>query len=136
MYVIIVAYLRMENRKWNFIGIGERSGSGVPDIVSVWKKHGLGEISIKELYAPDRTIISLPFKQAIKTSDKNKLQKTQKKEELIREYLRQNGLSKTSEIAEYIELSPARTRALLSDMTDVVVEGANKNRKYRLAAEE
>ena len=48
----------------------------------------------------------------------------------------QNGLSKTSEIAEYIELSPARTRALLSDMTDVVVEGANKNRKYRLATED
>jgi hypothetical protein len=45
-------------------------------------------------------------------------------------------LSKTSEIAEYIELSPARTRALLSDMTDVVVEGANKNRKYRLATED
>ncbi|MCQ2313485.1 MAG: hypothetical protein MJZ84_08595, partial [Paludibacteraceae bacterium] len=51
-------------------------------------------------------------------------------------YLLFTGLSKTSEIAEYIELSPARTRALLSDMTDVVVEGANKNRKYRLAAEE
>ena len=87
---------------------------------------------------PDRTILSLSLekKQAIKTSDKNKLQKTQKKEELIREYLRQNGLSKTSEIAEYIELSSARTRALLSDMTDVVVEGANKNRKYRLVAEE
>lgn len=66
MYVIIGAYLRMENRKLNFIGIGERSGSGVPDIVSVWKKHGLGEIYRKELYAPDRTIMSLPFKQAIK----------------------------------------------------------------------
>ena len=93
---------------------------------------------VEESYNPDRTRLSLEFskKQAIKTSDKNKLRKTQEKEELIREYLRQNGLSKTSEIAEYIELSPARTRALLSDMTDVVVEGANKNRKYRLAAEE
>ena len=30
----------------------------------------------------------------------------------------------------------AGARALLSDMTDVVVEGANKNRKYRLATED
>jgi len=29
-------------------------------------------------------------------------------------------------------LSPARTRAILTEMEDVVIEGANKNRKYRL----
>ena len=134
-------------KMFNIIGIGERAGSGIPDIYQVWENEGWPMPVVEESYNPDRTRLSLEFskkqaiktsdkKQAIKTSDKNKLQKTQEKEELIREYLRQNGLSKTSEIAEYIELSPARTRALLSDMTDVVVEGANKNRKYRLAAEE
>ena len=125
-------------KMFNMIGIGERAGSGIPDIYQVWENEGWPMPVVEESYNPDRTRLSLEFskKQAIKTSDKNKLQKTQEKEELIREYLRQNGLSKTSEIAEYIELSPARTRALLSDMTDVVVEGANKNRKYRLAAEE
>ena len=122
----------------NMIGIGERAGSGIPDIYQVWENEGWPMPVVEESYNPDRTRLSLEFskKQAIKTSDKNKLRKTQEKEELIREYLRQNGLSKTSEIAEYIELSPARTRALLSDMTDVVVEGANKNRKYRLATED
>ena len=134
-------------KMFNIIGIGERAGSGIADIYQVWENEGWPLRVVEESYNPDRTRLSLEFskkqaiktsdkKQAIKTSDKNKLQKTQEKEELIREYLRQNGLSKTSEIAEYIELSPARTRALLSDMTDVVVEGANKNRKYRLAAEE
>lgn len=134
-------------KMFNMIGIGERAGSGIPDIYQVWENEGWPMPVVEESYNPDRTRLSLEFskkqaiktsdkKQAIKTSDKNKLQKTQEKEELIREYLRQNGLSKTSEIAEYIELSPARTRALLSDMTDVVVEGANKNRKYRLPAEE
>ena len=125
-------------KMFNIIGIGERAGSGIPDIYQVWENEGWPMPVVEESYNPDRTRLSLKFskKQAIKTSDKNKLQKTQEKEELIREYLRQNGLSKTSEIAEYIELSSARTRALLSDMTDVVVEGANKNRKYRLVAEE
>ena len=125
-------------KMFNMIGIGERAGSGIPDIYQVWENEGWPMPVVEESYNPDRTRLSLEFskKQAIKTSDKNKLRKTQEKEELIREYLRQNGLSKTSEIAEYIELSPARTRALLSDMTDVVVEGANKNRKYRLATED
>ena len=134
-------------KMFNMIGIGERAGSGIPDIYQVWENEGWPMPVVEESYNPDRTRLSLEFskkqaiktsdkKQAIKTSDKNNLRKTQEKEELIREYLRQNGLSKTSEIAEYIELSPARTRALLSDMTDVVVEGANKNRKYRLATED
>lgn len=134
-------------KMFNMIGIGERAGSGIPDIYQVWENEGWPMPVVEESYNPDRTRLSLEFskkqaiktsdkKQAIKTSDKNKLRKTQEKEELIREYLRQNGLSKTSVIAEYIELSPARTRALLSDMTDVVVEGANKNRKYRLATED
>ena len=125
-------------KMFNMIGIGERAGSGIPDIYQVWENEGWPMPVVEESYNPDRTRLSLEFskKQAIKTSDKNKLRKTQEKEELIREYLRQNGLSKTSEIAEYIELSPARTRALLSDMADVVVEGANKNRKYRLATED
>ena len=29
-------------------------------------------------------------------------------------------------------MSPARTRAILTEMEDVIIEGANKNRKYRL----
>ena len=71
-------------------------------------------------------------KQAIKTNAKNKQEKTEENRLLIREYLSQNGRSKTSEIAKYIGLSPARTRAILTEMEDVIIEGANKNRKYRL----
>ena len=74
------------------------------------------------------------------TSDKNKRKKqdqkntgkTLEKQDAIREYLQQNGSSKTSAIAEYIGLSPARTRNILVNMKDVVAEGANKNRKYHL----
>ena len=71
-------------------------------------------------------------KHAIKTNAKNKQEKTEENRLLIREYLSQNGRSKTSEIAKYIGLSQARTRAILTEMEDVIIEGANKNRKYRL----
>ena len=52
--------------------------------------------------------------------------------EKIKHYLEQNGESKTSDIAEYIGLSPARTRALLSDMKEIEAIGGNSNRKYKL----
>lgn len=116
------------------IGIGERAGSGIPDIYQIWKNEGWAMPVVEEKYNPDRTCLTLTFakKQAIKTSEKNKTRKTLEIQDAIREYLQQNGSSKTSAIAEYIGLSPARTRNILVNMKDVVAEGANKNRKYHL----
>ncbi|WP_310602247.1 ATP-binding protein [Anaerosporobacter sp.] len=59
-------------KMFNLINIGERAGSGVPNIFNVWKDEGWIEPVIEERFDPDRTILSLEFKkkQAIKTSDK------------------------------------------------------------------
>lgn len=46
---------------FNLINIGERAGSGVPDIYSVWKEQGWKEPTVIEQYAPDRTILTLPL---------------------------------------------------------------------------
>ena len=46
------------------------------------------------------------------------------------------GLSKTTDIANAIGLSPARTRVILKEMPGLVYEGTTNNRKYRLADEE
>lgn len=121
-------------KMFNMIGIGERAGSGIPDIYQIWKNEGWAMPVVEEKYNPDRTCLTLTFakKQAIKTSEKNKTRKTLEKQDAIREYLQQNGSSKTSAIAEYIGLSPARTRNILVNMKAVVAEGANKNRKYHL----
>lgn len=80
---------------------------------------------IEERFDPDRTILSLEFikKRAIKTENNR---------EKIRNYLMKNGLLKTSDIADYINLSPARTRAILSEMDDVESVGENKNRRYKI----
>lgn len=62
-------------------------------------------------------------KQAIKTS-RNKAK--------IEDYLRTNGVAKTSDIASNLNLSQARIRVILSQMDNVIVEGANRNRVYGL----
>ena len=130
-------------KMFNLINIGERAGSGVPNIFNVWADEGWEEPVIEERFDPDRTVLVLSFKkkQAIKTSDKKQAIKTNDKKQAkktadnigkIRNYLEQNGESKASDIAEYIGLSQSRTRVLLNEMEDVVTIGENRNRTYQL----
>ena len=71
---------------FNMIGIGERAGSGIPDIYNVWENEGWAMPIVEESYNPDRTRLSLEFvkkqviknkrrKQAKKTSEENKRRK-------------------------------------------------------------
>ena len=63
------------------INIGERSGSGVPNIFNTWEDAHWKEPVIEERFDPDRTILTLEFmkKQAKKASDKNKQSETSDK---------------------------------------------------------
>ena len=124
-------------KMFNLINIGERAGSGVPNIFNTWEDQGWVEPVIEEQFDPDRTLLILSFdkKQAIKTSDKtsNKTSnKTFQHMNKIKKYLSKNGPSKTSDIASYIKLSSPRTRAILNEMPDVSHDGPNNNRKYFL----
>ncbi|WP_370771559.1 ATP-binding protein [[Ruminococcus] torques] len=130
-------------KMFNLINIGERAGSGVPNIFNVWNDEGWEEPVIEERFDPDRTILTLSFlkkqtkktsdkKQTKKTSDKKQAKKTKENIEMIKKYLEQHGESKTNDIAEYINLSPARTRALLKEIKEVQAMGGNSNRTYKL----
>ena len=56
---------------FNMIVIGERAGSGVPDIFAVWESQGWKAPDMEEQNNPDRTILALSFeKQAEKTNEK------------------------------------------------------------------
>ncbi len=130
-------------KMFNMIDIGEHAGSGVPNIFNVWEDKGWEEPMIEESFDPDRTSLILRFsekqaiktsdkKQAIKTSDKKQAIKTYKNKEKIRKYLQKCEMAKTSDIAEMLGLSVARTRAMLSEMDDVEAVGTNRIRTYRL----
>ena len=72
-------------------------------------------------------------KQAKKISEENKIgNKTRTNMLKIEKYLQENGESKTNTIAEYLGLSPARTRKILSQMDSLEAIGTNTNRRYRL----
>ena len=127
-------------KMFNLINIGERSGSGVPNIFNTWNDQGWKEPVIEERFDPDRTTLILEFisktrekKSAKKTSEENKIgNKTRTNMLKIEKYLQENGESKTNTIAEYLGLSPARTRKILSQMDSLEAIGTNTNRRYRL----
>ena len=64
-------------KMFNLLGIGERAGSGIPDIYQVWADQGWNSPVVEEFYNPDRTRLSLDFRP--KTSEENKRRKQAKK---------------------------------------------------------
>ena len=73
-------------------------------------------------------------KQAIKTSDK---WIAERQKNTVIQYLTDHSSAKTAEIAEVLDVSVPRARAILNKLIDedvVIAEGANRNRTYRLKA--
>lgn len=48
---------------FNMIDIGERAGSGIPNIFHVWREQGWVMPDITEQLEPERTILELTFKK-------------------------------------------------------------------------
>ena len=134
-------------KMFNLIGIGERAGSGVPDIYSVWEQQSWKQPEVIEEYDPDRTILKLSFvkKAAIKNGDKkaaikngDKKQATKKTEiqlEYILEYMIPDQEYKTSDIAAELGLKKSRARELINELVKsdrIEAIGENKGRRYRL----
>ena len=63
-------------KMFNLINIGERAGSGVPNIFNVWNDEGFVDPEIEERFNPDRTVLTLPFvRKTIEKSDGKKRRK-------------------------------------------------------------
>ena len=130
-------------KMFNLIDVGERAGSGIPNIFSVWKKQGWSAPVINESFEPDRITLSLTIgksgdkKAAIKSGDKKAAAKTVAHKQAIISYITENVSAKSTEIAELLGLKPTRAKEILAEMVDeeiIVAEGGNKNRVYKLKA--
>ncbi len=63
-------------KMFNLINVGERSGSGVPNIFKVWKNENFDSPELEERFNPDRTVLLLPLeKVGAKIGSKNREQR-------------------------------------------------------------
>lgn len=135
-------------KMFNLIGIGDRAGSGVPDIFAVWKKQGWDEPRIEEEFGEaSRTILTLPLiskktaikngdkKTAIKSGDKKRSKKTEENLNAILVLMELGKSYKATEIAEKIGLQASRTRELLAILAESgrieLLGNGKRDRRYR-----
>ena len=142
-------------KMFNLINVGERAGSGLPSIRTVWQKQGWQEPEIVESFNPDRTTLLLPLaanKAAAKSGDKKVTAKSgdkkvaaksggkpkpiaeQRKSDIL-QYLTDTPEASSTQIADAIGLQVSRTKMYLSELAAsgaIVAEGSSRARKYRL----
>ena len=137
-------------KMFNLINIGERAGSGIPNIYNVWKKQGWQEPEISENFEPPRISVNLPLeksggkkaavksggkKAAVKSGDKKLSAKTIEHRNRIVDYLTVNVTAGRNKLAELLGLKDSRVKVILSEMVAdeiIVAEGDFKTRVYRL----
>ncbi|MBR6149634.1 MAG: AAA family ATPase, partial [Lachnospiraceae bacterium] len=123
-------------KMFNMIGIGERAGSGVPDIFSVWESNGWIPPEIEEQYNPDRTILTLSFKKKSAESAEKSAESADNlssRHQQILSLMEVGQEYSSDEIAEMIGLKGSRTRQLLKELVDsnyLSVTSGTKNRRY------
>ena len=140
-------------KMFNMINIGERAGSGVPDIYETWNNEGWEAPVVEECYNPNRTILKLPLiskvssqtgdkKPAIKTGDKKPTikngdkkisEKTKEKYAKILDYMEIGKEYKLTDFCNLLNLKESRTKEIIADlikMGRIKVVGTNKNRVY------
>lgn len=130
-------------KMFNLIDIGERAGSGIPNIYSVWKEQGWDTPTIAETFDPERSELLLPLekfagkKLTEKTGEKKPAKKIgEKRVNEIIEYLKSCDSAKTIDIANAIGLKESMTKEYLNKLVSdgvVVAEGKTKARIYKLA---
>ena len=128
-------------KMFNLIDIGERAGSGIPNIFRVWRAQGWEEPVIAESAEPDRTVLCLSLqkrgdkKASIKRDDKKETIKTVKQKNEIILYLTDHTSAKSADISMLLDVKSTRVKKLLSELIAegaVVAEGSNRNRTYKL----
>ncbi len=132
-------------KMFNLINIGERAGSGVPNIFNVWEDENWEEPEIIEKFGPDRTVLVLSFvekvakksgekKVAKKSGEKKVTKKTEEKYNAILNAMEGDKWYKASEFEQVVDVKESRIKILLNELTEqgfIESIGSTKGKKYR-----
>ncbi|MCD8362320.1 MAG: AAA family ATPase, partial [Lachnospiraceae bacterium] len=137
-------------KMFNLINVGERSGSGVPNIINTWKDEGWVEPMIEEQFDPDRTILTLEFKKqtvkksgdkraAINPSELKVSKKMRIQQETILGYMNSGEEYKLEDFCTLLELKQSRVKTIIQALVKtgkIEALGNNRNRRYIKRVEE
>ena len=132
-------------KMFSLIQVGERAGSGVPNMVDQWMSCGYGKPRLSETFDPEVSTTFLPLSAdsdnlVSDNSPRNVVRKSRKgtreNEEAIVSYLADHDDARSADIAEAVGISRTRANQLLRALVEgEVIEavGGSRNRVYRLS---
>jgi len=133
-------------KMFSLIDVGERAGSGIPNIFRVWDEQQWTLPVIEEKFNPERSTLYLYLtkstdkKSAEKIGRKNRQKKsaekisTRRKKQIL-DYLSVTETATSKEIANEINLGLSRTNDYLLELVNdnkVIYEGKSKGRVYKI----
>ena len=130
-------------RMFSLIDIGERTGSGIPNIFRVWREEGLSSPKLTELIEPDRTVLTLPLTVGRKPGEEQVIRADEKQLPIrdrirnsIIQFLTDQPSGTVADIALSTGMSNTRIRTYLRELVEdgiVVTEGVGgRSRIYKL----
>lgn len=131
-------------KMFNIIGIGERAGSGVPDIFDVWESQHWKEPVVEEQYNPDRTILTLSFvERKVSRNQEHPKYQTDTLDDTLKDtlefriltLLKENPKIKQQEVGETLGVSIASVKRSMKKLTDaekIQREGGKRNGIWRV----
>ena len=133
-------------KMFSLIDVGERAGSGIPNIFRVWDEQQWTLPVIEEKFNPERSTLYLYLtkstdkKSAAKIGSKNRQKKsaekisTRRKKQIL-DYLSVTETATSKDIANKINLGLSRTNDYLLELVNdnkVIYEGKSKGRVYKI----
>jgi predicted HTH transcriptional regulator len=141
-------------KMFNLLDIGERAGSGVPNIYHTWKMQNWDKPVYTEHFDPGRSILTLPINKAplksadkkvpikstdkkvpIKSTNKKQTERTAQQKSVIIGYIREKQIIKSGELLAVLDVKEERIKKILQQMLTeglIVSEGGKRNRTYKL----
>ena len=132
-------------KMFSLIKVGERAGSGVPNMVDQWMSCGYGRPELSEEVDPEVSTTWLPLSKltadepgaesAVNVGSKARATTADRSDSIVA-YLSTHGESRSADIAEDIGLGTSRTNDLLRGLVEggiVEAVGGYRNRRYKLA---
>ena len=135
----------------NYIGVGERAGSGVPNIYAIWEQEGYVDPTVEELSGRDDTIITvvtLPLvkkEQSLEISEKQPEKSPEKQPEETRsakiemrvaavlDLIRNDPTLSRAAIARKLEITDSQARTAIDKLKDrgkIHREGSDTDGKW------
>ena len=133
-------------KMFNLIDIGERAGSGIPELFTVWKNENLEEPIIEEQRdIIDRTRLILSFRKATIGESANKngesanksggfMNKTEQSLQKIIDFMEYDIEYQAKDIMNLLNLKASRTRELLTILVNqgkITSNGTTRNKIYK-----